>query len=307
MKTFYFIGVTTTRSSSMKMFPAWMEEIGRSEVAIEGIDCKIHDQPEVYRRIVEKIKQDDHVVGGLVTTHKIDLFQAARDLFDYIDPFAEITGEVSSISKRDGRLEAHAKDPITVGVSLDAIIPRGHFGRTGAEVLIFGAGGSSAATVLHLSKLPNPGDRPQRVVVVNRSRPRLDSMRAMAQRVAPAFEIEYIENSDPRRNDDIMSAMKEHSVVINATGMGKDIPGSPITDEGRFPLHGVAWEFNYRGELGFLKQARTQQRERALIVEDGWVYFLHGWSQVVAQVLHFDLTPELFDRLKKRAADVTGR
>jgi len=132
-------------------------------------------------------------------------------------------------------------------------------------------------------------------------------MRAMVQRVSPDFDIEYIESSDPTHNDRIMSGMKEHSIVINATGMGKDTPGSPITDAGRFPLHGVAWEFNYRGALDFLRQARSQKGERALTVEDGWVYFLHGWSQVVAQVLHFDLTPELFERLKRRAESVTGR
>ena len=32
-------------------------------------------------------------------------------------------------------------------------------------------------------------------------------------------------------------------------------------------------------------------------VEDGWLYFIHGWTQVITQVLHFDLTPELLQRL----------
>jgi len=35
-----------------------------------------------------------------------------------------ITGEVSSISKLEGRLEGHAKDPLTSGASLDAIIEK---------------------------------------------------------------------------------------------------------------------------------------------------------------------------------------
>jgi shikimate dehydrogenase len=37
-------------------------------------------------------------------------------------------------------------------------------------------------------------------------------------------------------------------------------------------------------------------------VEDGWLYFVHGWTQVVAQVLHVDLTPDLFRRLEEVAA-----
>jgi len=36
--TFFFIGVTTSQSSIMKVFPRWMEALGRPEVVIEGID-----------------------------------------------------------------------------------------------------------------------------------------------------------------------------------------------------------------------------------------------------------------------------
>jgi shikimate 5-dehydrogenase len=94
-----------------------------------------------------------------------------------------------------------------------------------------------------------------------------------------------------------MASLPPASVVINATGMGKDLPGSPITDAGVFPLHGIAWEFNYRGELDFLQQARAQEASRQLLVEDGWVYFLYGWTQVIAQVFHMTIDDELFDRL----------
>jgi hypothetical protein len=54
--------------------------------------------------------------------------------------------------------------------------------------------------------------------------------------------------------------------------------------------------------LDFLQQALRQQQARGLQVEDGWIYFLHGWSQVVAQVLHVDLTPELFAKLNAAAS-----
>ena len=125
--TMYFIGVTTGKSSIMKVFPLWMKVLGRPEVMMEGVDCKIHDDPEVYRKAVAQIKYDPNSFGALVTTHKIDLLTAARDMFDYLDPYAMITDEVSSISKLEGRLEGHAKDPITAGASLDAIIEPGYF------------------------------------------------------------------------------------------------------------------------------------------------------------------------------------
>ena len=304
--TFYFVGVTTGKSSIMKVFPRWMEVLGRPDVVIEGIDHKIHDVPEAYRATVAQLKDDPLSLGGLVTTHKMDIYAAARDMFEYLDPYAQLTHELSSISKLEGRLEGHAKDPITAGLSLDAIIEPGYFRRTGGHVLCFGAGGSAVATLLHLINKPDAGDRPERFVVVNRSQPRLDHMRAMVEQLQTDIEVEYIFNADPQRNDAIMAGMRAGSIVINATGMGKDTPGSPITDHGLFPHHGIAWEFNYRGELDFLHQAERQRAARDVYVEDGWVYFVHGWTQVVAQVLHVDLTPELFEQLNLAAAAVRG-
>jgi shikimate dehydrogenase len=304
--TFYFIGVTTGRSSIRKVFPLWMQELGRPEIALEGLDLKIHDTPEAYRTATLQIKQDPMSVGALVTTHKIDLYEASRDLFDYVDPYAVICGEVSSISKRDGRLEGHAKDPISAGLSLDAILGPAYFGRTGGQVLIFGAGGSAVATVLHLINQRDQADRPQKILLVNRSEGRLLRATNMVSQLNTDIRIEYICNQNPQVNDQTMAALPDGSVVINATGMGKDTPGSPVTDSGIFPLHGVAWEFNYRGELDFLHQAQRQSANRELRVEDGWLYFVHGWTQVVSQVLHVDLTEDLFQRLEALAATARG-
>jgi shikimate 5-dehydrogenase len=299
--TFYFIGVTTTKSSIMKVFPEWMKDLGLPEVVIEGIDLKIHDTPESYRTAVAQIKYDPNSLGALVTTHKIDLYNAAKDMFEYFDPYAEICGEISSISKLEGRLEGHAKDPLSSGASLDHILDKGYFGRTGGDVLSFGAGGSAIATLLHLINKTDPADRPKRFIFVNRSQGRLDHALEMVSKLSTDIEVEYICNSDPVKNDVLMESMKPYSVIINATGMGKDTPGSPITWEGKFPQHSIAWEFNYRGELDFMHQALAQVESRNVLVEDGWVYFLYGWTHVVSQVLHFDLTPEVFNRLAETA------
>lgn len=300
--TFYFIGVTTAKSSIMKVFPLWMAVLGRPDIVIEGIDHQIHDDPAAYRATVAQIKNDPMSLGALVTTHKMDIYAAAHDMFDYLDSYAQLTHELSSISKREGRLEGHAKDPISAGLSLDAIISKDYFGRSGGHVLCLGAGGSALATLLHLINKKDTGDRPARFIAVNRSQPRLEHMRAMVQQFDTDIEIDYVVNSDPRHNDELMARLPEGSIVINATGMGKDTPGSPITDRGLFPINGIAWEFNYRGELDFMHQALRQSMSRNVRVEDGWVYFLHGWSQVIAQVLHIELTAELFARLDEAAA-----
>jgi shikimate 5-dehydrogenase len=104
-------------------------------------------------------------------------------------------------------------------------------------------------------------------------------------------------------NDRVLHNMPAGSLVVNATGLGKDRPGSPITDRARFPRNALAWDFNYRGDLRFLAQARAQQQERDLIVEDGWTYFVHGWTQVIAEVFHIDITPPTFSQLSRLAAE----
>jgi shikimate dehydrogenase len=302
--TFYFIGVTTGSSSINKVFPLWMDVLGRKEVILEGMDHKLHDEPENYRESVAQIKHDPLSLGALVTSHKMNLYSAARDMFDYFDPYAETTEELSCISKRDGSLRGHAKDPISAGLSLEAIIDPGYFGNTAGHVLCLGAGGSALATLLYLINKPDPEDRPRKFIAVNRSPGKLDHMRQMVKKYDTDINIEYIHNSDPEKNDQLMAALPDYSIVINATGMGKDTPGSPLTDSGIFPEHGIAWEFNYRGKLDFMHQALKQVESRNLRVEDGWVYFLHGWSQVVAEVLDINLTPDIFKDLDKAASSV---
>ena len=150
-----------------------MDIFGHPEVKLEGVDCKIHDDPEIYRRVVAQVKYDPNSIGGLITTHKMDLFAAAREMFDGFNDLAEITSR-NFVYVEDRRAFGGDMrlDPITAGQSLNAIIKPGYFGRTGGEVLLFGAGGSSLATVLHLMREADPADRPKRITVVNRSQPR---------------------------------------------------------------------------------------------------------------------------------------
>jgi shikimate 5-dehydrogenase len=105
-------------------------------------------------------------------------------------------------------------------------------------------------------------------------------------------------------NDSILAGMPAASVVINATGMGKDTPGSPFTDDAIFPRNGVVWELNYRGELDFMRQAQAQMSARNLTIADGWEYFVHGWSQVISHVLHVEIDAAMFARLSELAAAV---
>ena len=302
--TIYFIGVTTGKSSIMRVFPAWAQFLGLGDCAIQGIDFAPHDEARKYREAVSFIKSEPLARGALVTTHKLDLLKACRDQFDQLDEYAALTREISCISKRDGQLVGHAKDLITAGLALEAFLPERHWERTGAEALVLGAGGAAIAVTWYLMQRKHGLNRPSKIIVANRTPARLDEMKDLHQRIGCDLAVEYRHAPAPRDSDEILQRLRPASLVINATGLGKDAPGSPLTGGALFPQDGLAWDFNYRGDLLFLQQARAQQLQRNLAIEDGWIYFIHGWTRVMAEVFHVDIPIKgpKFDELARIAA-----
>lgn len=298
--TFYFIGVTTGQSSIMRVFPKWAEALGLDAV-MKGIDLPLHAPAEEYRQVTEFLKNDPLSLGALVTTHKLDLFHACRDMFDYIDPFAEQLEEVSSLSKKDGKFCAYAKDPISSGLALEAFVPRNFWKDYGGEVLILGAGGSSLAMTMYFTQEKFKGNMPSRITIANRSQPRLDSARQVLAGCAGQTELQFLLSPTPAGNDSLVAALPPHSLVINATGLGKDAPGSPTTDAVSYPEDCLVWEINYRGNLLFKEQAEAQAAEKRLHVENGWTYFIHGWTQVIEEVFQIKLDSASLNRLSEIA------
>ncbi|NLV36862.1 MAG: shikimate dehydrogenase [Clostridiaceae bacterium] len=299
--TIYFIGVTTKQSSIMKVFPQWAKVLGLNNVVIKGIDIEIHANPEVYREVVDFIKSDELSLGALVTTHKIDLFNASRDMFEYLDPYASMFGELSSISKKDGRLEGYAKDPISSGLALEAFLPDNFFREHAGDVLLLGAGGSAIAMSAYLLNKDKGDNIPSRLIVGNRSMPRLDAIARYVAKINPDVDSQFHLTAEPWQNDALVKSLKPYSLIVNATGLGKDRPGSPLTDAVDFPENSLVWEINYRGDLLFMRQALAQKERKNLHVEDGWIYFVHGWTQVIAEVFHIDISGELFDECERVA------
>lgn len=233
--TLYFIGVTTGQSSIMKVFPKWADALGLKDAVIKGIDFAPHSSAEEYREAVTFIKNDPLSLGALVTTHKIDLFNTCKDLFEYVDPYAERLGEVSSISKKGGKLCAHAKDPISSGMALENFVPANYWTQYDGDVLLLGAGGSTLAMSVYFAQEQFGANVPKRIIIANRSVPRLESAQAILDGINPKIHFEYIHNPTPADNDKTLASLKPHSLIVNATGLGKDGPGSPLTDDCVFP------------------------------------------------------------------------
>ena len=291
-----FIGVSTTGSSVFDLFPRWGRILG-IDASIEGYDIPLGAPPDAFRRAVQLIAHDDAALGALITTHKVAVYRHARDLLEELDANARLCREVSCISKRDRTLIGHAKDPITARRALAEFLPPDHWAG-GAHALCLGAGGAGTAIAVGLVRAE---PAPEQLVVTDTDHGRLETLgAALADLDARSHvRLQHVRSAD--ESDALLHRLPRGSLVVNATGLGKDAPGSPISDRAVFPEGGVVWELNYRGDLRFLAQARRQQGARRLEIRDGWRYFLHGWSEVIAEVFHLELTPERFDRLAEAA------
>ncbi len=295
-----FVGVSTGGSSILRVFPLWADVLGLPARTLVGHDVPLDAPAQRYRDLVSAIAADDGEVGALVTTHKVAVHDAAADLFDELDEDARTFGEVSCIAQRDGRLLGSAKDPLTARLALEEFLPADHFATTGATALVLGSGGAGTALSQQLGVR---GDRPGQVVCTALEQGPLDHARAVHERSGvPSGLVRYVRTAGPDDVAGLVSALPPGSLVVNATGMGKDRPGSPVPDGVALPRDGYVWDFNYRGSLELLAQARAQEAGRGLHVEDGWRYFVHGWSQAVAAVFDVPMPPETVDELGRVAA-----
>lgn len=295
-RVMHFFGVQTGGSSALALFPRWAEALGLEDATLVGVDLPLEAPQAMYREAVRQVKDDPNVAGALVTSHKLNVVQAARDLFDGLTDEAECCGEVSALYKRDGQLWGHACDPTNSGLAMNHFLGPAYWQRyPEAAMVLLGAGGAAVAQVVHV--LTQAPFRPSTILLIDRNADRLAHLRTIIDRFPDSgVRFDLVHNAEALVNDRLVAGLPPHSLVINATGMGKDLPGSPLTDAARFPRDGAAWELNYRGERLFLQQARRQAAERNLIVEDGWRYFLLGWSSVIGYVFDVVITPARFER-----------
>jgi shikimate 5-dehydrogenase len=279
----YFLGVTTGQSAIHKIFPRWTALAGIDRAGLKGIDIPVDAPPAQYRSAVEAVLKDGEAEGALVTTHKVNIFRHAHDLFTGFDADAARLGEVNCIVRRPNQLAGLATDTLTAGLALREIVEQPFRG----SALIFGAGGAAVALAVNLFRDHQPAE----VILTDLSAARLQQVQALTP--ARCQQV-----TTPADHDRLVARLPRDSLIVNATGTGKDRPGAPVTENVRFPEGAIAWDFNYRGDLAWLNRARAQSVRTA----DGWRYFLHGWSQVMSRVYGFDLNPALFSRMVAAAS-----
>ena len=301
-----FLGISTAGSLVHQTFPGWSELFCPGAV-IRGTDLPESASPAGFRELLTAMTANPSVLGAVVTSHKLRLFNACHDLVDDAEPLVALTREISGLDTRDG-VRAYARDPQSLDVILDGIGgPRGPVPR---PVLCIGAGGSAIALMLAM-RLDIAGTLAARrpvlrtgpaarghLAIVGRDQGSLGNVAAVRDRCGiPGDGVSFLLAPDRDAAARCAGAAPPGTVIINATGLGKTGPGSPLPDTAAFPPGAVAWDFNYRGPLTFLSQAR----HAGVATEDGWDYFVAGWSAALAAITGQDLTPDLLSRAARSA------
>jgi shikimate 5-dehydrogenase len=290
MAEVWFVGVSTGGSLIHRAMPLWQASLP-SECSIRGVDVDLDAPDDEYVELLDALRRDDAAAGAVVTAHKVRLFRAARAQFAFLDPIALACEEVNAIRRTGPGLRGYARDPISVGRVVDRIWPEGE-----GDVICLGAGGTAVALAHHLRDARGP----LRFVCADRDEAALAQLARLAGRP-------IIGHLGEGPWDDLIAAAPPRSLVVNATGLGKDRPGSPTSDRVAFPRRAVVWELNYRGDLRFLRQAWRQARTADLAVHDGWGLFCHGWAAALGAVLDIADDANLGERFAEAAKQIRPR
>jgi shikimate 5-dehydrogenase len=287
MGTVWFVGVSTGGSLVHEAMGRWGPLLG-GEVEVRGRDLPLGAPDGAFRELLDDLGRDADALGAVVTSHKVALFRAASDRFARLDDAARACGEVNAVRRTPEGLVGFARDPVSVGRVVDRIWPVGR----GDEVVCLGAGGTAVALGRHLLARPEP----PRMVFADRRPEAVAHLRG-----ALGGEVTTRVGLGPW--DALVAGARPGALVVNATGMGKDRPGAPLSAGAGFPEDAVVWELNYRGDLPLLAQAQAQPGRE---VHDGWSLFCHGWAAALAAVLDRD-DEGLGDRFERAVGSLRPR
>jgi len=279
-----FVGVNTAGSLVHAVFDHWAALLGRPWV-LRGVDLPSDTSAESYRRLVIAVRDNPVVHGAVITAHKVRLYRACAGDLRQHDELVGITREVNTLSAAGGGVHAYARDAL----SLTRILP------TAPNVLCLGAGGAGRALLLALHR----SHATTSAVFADTDPNALEGLRAVAVRagIDPA-RLSLVSVRSRDECDALVAGLPEPALVVNATGLGKDAPGSPVTDQAPFSSAMLAWDFNYRGTLTFLHQAAALRASTM----DGWDYFIAGWAGALTAIAEMPFTDDILTQFGQVAA-----
>lgn len=291
-----FVGISTGGSLAHAVFDAWATALDQPWT-LRGVDLPPDSPPETYRRLLAAMRHNPRVRGAVVTAHKLRLYRACAGELTSRDRLVDLTREINTLVTGGGTGAAPASGYANDARSLTAILDP----FAGRRVVCLGAGGAATALLLALHLDVDSGaprQDPPHLVFADIDDTALADLRGVADRIGARPDLVHL--SGPA--DDLVA---DASLVVNATGLGKDRPGSPLTDRAPLGPGAVAWDLNYRGDLTFLRQAAA----RGASTMDGWDYFVAGWAGALTAIAGVPFDPHVLSTLATAAAPhrPTGR
>jgi shikimate dehydrogenase len=274
-----FVGVDTRRSSALDAVPLWSRWLGHP-LQVRPVDIPLGAPPDVYVGVFDELVADTDAAGAVITSHKVAIYAAIADRCSYLSPDASRLRECTVVAARPSGMAAYATDVQSMGAAVDRIWPEGDM------VLCLGAGGSAAALCLHLLRRRIP---PRHIVVCQRDPRRAAEFSGLLADDAAATGIELQVHDGDGVWDEVLKSLPAGGLVVNATGLGKTGPESPVSPDVTLPRGVTVWDLNYRGPLPFLARAREQREQRGLVVHDGSMLFALGWLAALTALL--DVVP----------------
>ena len=172
--------------------------------------------------------------------------------------------EIGLVFRRGDRLVGDAGDAESnLQVPGACSVARVHGATAARGAVILGAGGAGVALASTLAHTRRVGLF-QRIMIADIDIARVETVRRLAGEWAAAVPIS-MELVDDMADGFVESAGKG-SVIVNATGLGKDRPGSPVSPRVQFPLESIVWDFNYRfapQQPGLFLETAADQASRA--------------------------------------------
>lgn len=293
-KKYLFLGVSTKNSSVNKTFPYWMKEID-SNAALYGMDLSLNSPRKSYLEFIEMATCPD-VVGALITSHKTDVFRHGQSFFSDISQDATELKEISSIrhNTSTGELFAHNTDIVGSRRALAELTTKNERWLNGdGNITILGAGGACLSLLKALERYQNFSGK---IFLTEKSLDRISEIKDILDRLNLNIIIEPSENTE-----DVIRSSGAAPLVINATGVGKDIQGSPISNIDCIGREATVWELNYRGDLTLLNDLRETISSNNLIIQDGWDFFVDGWMNNICFGLSIPISDDLSIKFQKAA------